>query len=89
YYRNTRRTASTTEPTVELLSDLFLQSGRVCKDPVVVQKAKPARISSDTAPARGKATAGRKAARSSKPQSSRPAAPPPDISGGIGIGGVF
>ncbi|MDX8537549.1 caspase family protein [Mesorhizobium abyssinicae] len=88
YYRNTRRIASTTEPTVELLSDLFLQSGRVCKDPVVVQKAKPARISSDTAPERGKAT-GRKAARSSKPQSSRPAAPPPDISGGIGIGGVF
>ena len=29
YYKNTRRTASMTEPTVELLGDLFLQSGRV------------------------------------------------------------
>jgi len=87
YYKNTRRTASMTEPTVELLGDLFLQSGRVCKDPVVVQRTKPARISSDAAPAGGKAATGRKAARSSKP--SRPAAPPPDISGGIGIGGVF
>ncbi|ANT51883.1 caspase family protein [Mesorhizobium amorphae] len=88
YYRNTRQTASTTEPTVELLSDLFLHSGRVCKDPVLV-KAKPARVSTGLAPARGKAATNRKAGKASKPQASRPAAPPPDISGGIGIGGVF
>jgi caspase domain-containing protein len=87
YYKNTRQAAST-EPTVELLSDLFLHSGRVCKDPVLVQKAKPARVSSDATTARSKATGG-KTARSPKAQSSRPAAPPPDISGGIGIGGVF
>ncbi|CAH2401371.1 caspase family protein [Mesorhizobium ventifaucium] len=87
YYKNTARTASATEPTVELLSDLFLHSGRVCKDPVVVRKIKPAKVASEAAPAR-KAAGSRKAARSQQ-QSSRPAAPPPDISGGIGIGGVF
>lgn len=87
YYRNTRRTASTTEPSVELLSDLFLHSGRVCKDPVVVQRTKPARVSVDAAPARKDATSRRTAPP--KLQSSRPAAPPPDISGGVGIGGVF
>ncbi|GLS38809.1 peptidase C14 [Mesorhizobium tianshanense] len=87
YYKNTARTASATEPTVELLSDLFLRSGRVCKDPVVVRKIKPAKVASEAAPARKKA-ANRKAARSQQ-QPSRPAAPPPDISGGIGIGGVF
>jgi hypothetical protein len=87
YYKNTARTASATEPTVELLSDLFLRSGRVCKDPVVVRKIKPAKVASEAAPAR-KNAANRKAARSQQ-QSSRPAAPPPDISGGIGIGGVF
>ncbi|UVK36971.1 caspase family protein [Mesorhizobium sp. AR10] len=88
YYKNTKRAASTTEPSVELLGDLFLHSGRVCKDPVVVQRAKPTRVSSDAAPVR-KGAASRKTARSAKSQSSRPAAPPPDISGGIGIGGVF
>lgn len=87
YYKNTARTASATEPTVELLSDLFLHSGRVCKDPVVVRKIKPAKVASEAAPAR-KGAGSRKAARSQQ-QSSRPAAPPPDISGGIGIGGVF
>ncbi|TIL31085.1 caspase family protein [Mesorhizobium sp.] len=89
YYKNTARTASATEPTVELLSDLFLHSGRVCKDPVVVRKIKPAKVASEAAPAR-KGAGSRKAARpQQKQQSSRPAAPPPDISGGIGIGGVF
>ena len=86
YYKNTKQIASTTEPTVELLGDLFLHSGRICKDPVVVKKARPARIASDLPPVR-RGTASRKAARQSQP--SPPAAPPPDISGGIGIGGVF
>lgn len=86
YYKNTARTASATD-WVELLSDLFLHSGRVCKDPVVVRKIKPAKVASEAAPAR-KGAGNRKAARSQQ-QSSRPVAPPPDISGGIGIGGVF
>ena len=89
YYKNTKRVASMTEPTVELLGELFLRSGRICKDPVVVKKVKPARIASDAAPVRTKGAASRKTARSSKSESSPPAAPPPDISGGIGIGGVF
>ncbi|WP_292590110.1 caspase family protein [Mesorhizobium sp.] len=89
YNKNTKRTTSSTEPTLELLSDLFLQSGRVCRDPVIAQRTTPAKVSSNPASASGKAATGRKAARSSKPQPSRPAAPPPDISGGIGIGGVF
>lgn len=88
YYKNTKRTASATEPTVELLGDLFLHSGRVCKDPVIV-KAKSATVASDAASIRTKGAASRKTARSPRSQSSRPAAPPPDISGGIGIGGVF
>ncbi|TPK91915.1 caspase family protein [Mesorhizobium sp. B2-4-17] len=88
YYRNTKRAASATEPTVELLGDLFLHSGRVCKDPVIV-KVKPAKVASDAAPLRKKGAASRKTSTPSRSPSSRPAAPPPDISGGIGIGGVF
>lgn len=87
YYRNTNRPAPATEPTVELLGDLFLHSGRVCKDPVIV-KADRSKVPSDAA-ARKKAAAGRKSSPIARSPSARPAAPPPDISGGIGIGGVF
>ncbi|MFA6153357.1 caspase domain-containing protein [Mesorhizobium sp.] len=86
YYRNTNRPAPATEPTVELLGDLFLHSGRVCKDPVIV-KASRSKVASDAA--RKKAAAGRKPSPTQRSPSSRPAAPPPDISGGVGIGGVF
>lgn len=90
YYRNRKMPAASTEPTVELLSDLFLQSGRVCKQPVIIKKVKPASakvklVSDDRAPAGGKT--GKRGAR--KPQGRAPAGPPPDISGGIGIGGIF
>jgi hypothetical protein len=85
YYRNTKQTAST-DPTVEVLSELFLRSGRICKQPVIVKKVR--QVASDANPARGKAASGRNTVkRSASPR--RPAAPPPDISGGIGIGGVF
>ena len=88
YYRNTRQAAAGTEPSVELLGDLFLRSGRICKQPVVVRKVREASVAADK-PARGKATAiGRKPARRAE-TARRPVAPPPDISGGIGIGGVF
>ena len=93
YYRNTKQSAAKSDPSVQLLGDLFLRSGRICKQPVIVKKvrvattdgANPTRRakagnSASTKPAR--AQGGKKAAR-------RPAAPPPDISGGIGIGGVF
>jgi Caspase domain len=84
YYRNTKQTASTTEPTVELLGELFLRSGRICKQPVIVKKVP--KVASDVSPAGSKAAAGRKTV---KRPARKPAAPPPDISGGIGIGGVF
>lgn len=91
YYRNRKMAVSSTEPTVELLSDLFLQSGRVCKQPVII-KAKPetkkVRLASDGDQPSGKAAKAGKRAQKSQ-ANRRPAAPPPDISGGIGIGGIF
>lgn len=92
YYRNTSQPGAGTEPSVELLSELFLRSGRICKAPVAV---KPAKLASQTVrrnDAKAAASTGKKARGTGKrPASaaSRPAAPPPDISSGIGIGGVF
>lgn len=87
YYRNTKQAVPGSAPSVELLGDLFLRSGRICKAPVMVKK-----IASSEAGGRTKAVGkvgrtqgGKTVAR--KP--ARAAAPPPDISGGIGIGGVF
>jgi len=88
YYRNTRQAAATTEPTVELLGDLFLRSGRICKAPVIVKKVKSSTVASDDGSTRTKAAGSKKAGKRSGP-ATKPAAPPPDISGGIGIGGVF
>jgi hypothetical protein len=91
YYRNTRQAVASTDPSVELLSDLFLRSGRICKQPVIVKKVKAATIASeddgDGGSRTGKAGGGKKGG--GKRPVARPAAPPPDISGGIGIGGVF
>ncbi|MER8447191.1 caspase family protein [Mesorhizobium sp. M1066] len=86
YYKNTKQIAPTTEPTVGLLGDLFLRSGRICKQPVIV-KAKPAKVASDNGPSQTGPS--RKAAKRAQAVPQRPIAPPPDISGGIGIGGVF
>ena len=87
YYKNTRQQAASTEPTVELLSDLFLRSGRICKQPVIIKKVKTAVVADDDDGASSVTLGkGKKAGK----RASRPAAaPPPDISGGIGIGGVF
>ncbi|MDW6024110.1 caspase family protein [Mesorhizobium sp. BAC0120] len=87
YYKNTNQQVASTGPTVQLLSDLFLRSGRICKQPVVIKKVKAA-VLADDSEGSNSATAG----KGKKPgkRASRPAAaPPPDISGGIGIGGVF
>ncbi|MBN9077524.1 MAG: peptidase C14 [Rhizobiales bacterium 65-79] len=88
YYRNTRQTGKPAEPSVDLLSDLFLRSGRVCKEPVIV-KPKPTSVAADAddkAPSAGRKPGGRRSAGAAR----RPAAaPPPDIGGGIGIGGIF
>jgi hypothetical protein len=70
---------------VNLLSDLFLRSGRICRQPVAAPRpVKTATMDRGDAAAK-KATAGRKA----RAQRTRPAAPPPDIGAGIGIGGIF
>lgn len=98
YYRNTKQSSATTDPSVQLLGDLFLRSGRICKQPVIVKKVKVATTAgSNPAGRTNKASAANRKAASTKPAraqggkkvSRRPAAPPPDISGGIGIGGVF
>ncbi|MER8461985.1 caspase family protein [Mesorhizobium sp. M1396] len=88
FYKNTKQVASTTDPTVGLLGDLFLRSGRICKQPVIV-KPKPGKVASDAGPSRTKAVSNRKTAKRSQVAPERPAAPPPDIGAGIGIGGVF
>ncbi|MEZ5805115.1 MAG: caspase family protein [Rhizobiaceae bacterium] len=92
YYRNTKQQVASAGPTVELLGDLFLQSGRICKAPVIVKKVKQTNVASDADSRSGASKAGKGAKQRSTKKSSggtRPAAPPPDISGGIGIGGVF
>jgi hypothetical protein len=93
YYRNTKQKVASTEPSVELLGDLFLRSGRICKQPVIVKKTAVASDSSRKVTGKAASQSGGKATkqRSTKRSSggTRPAAPPPDISGGIGIGGVF
>lgn len=91
YYRNTKQAVASTEPTAELLGDLFLRSGRICKEPVVVKKVKAVASNDDgVSPKSTKASSSAKGRKQGKGSTAaRPAAPPPDISGGIGIGGVF
>ncbi len=85
YYRNTKQQAASTDPSVELLGDLFLRSGRICKQPVAVKKTKQPNVASNANPAKSKAKKNSQKSNAAR----RPAAPPPDISGGIGIGGIF
>lgn len=92
YYRNTNRQVASAEPTVQLLGDLFLESGRICKAPVMVKKVKQTNVASGDNGGSGASKAGKGGKQRNGKKSSaasRPAAPPPDISGGIGIGGVF
>jgi hypothetical protein len=90
YYKNTKQAVANTEPTVELLSNLFLRSGRICKQPVIVKKVKSSsRVASGVDSGAAKVGKGKKASSKRAGATSKPAAPPPDISGGIGIGGVF
>jgi hypothetical protein len=93
YYRNTKQPSASTVPTVDLLSELFLRSGRICKQPVIVKKVKASTVASSNSDGGGgggstKAGGSKKGGKRSS-SGGRPAAPPPDISGGIGIGGVF
>jgi hypothetical protein len=86
YLRRTDQNGDALEPSVELLGDLFLRSGRICRQPVAAPKT--ATLSKQSTSSKAKA-----AARDRKPTTARaarrPAAPPPDIGAGIGIGGIF
>jgi hypothetical protein len=94
YYRFSKKTApEELEPTADLYAELaFLPEGkRVCKWKEPVKPPKPVRttsISADDEPAVGRTKAGKGKGKGTK-AAKRPAAPPPDISSGIGIGGVF
>jgi hypothetical protein len=85
YFQRTKQARTSLEPDVNLLSDLFLRSGRICRQPVAAPRpVKTATMDRGDAAAK-KGTAGRKP----RAQRARPAAPPPDIGAGIGIGGIF
>jgi hypothetical protein len=82
------------EPNVDVLGDLFLRSGRICRQPVAAKPVKTATIDRQSsgkskAKAAGRANNDRKQKASGGTARSKPAAPPPDIGAGIGIGGVF
>ena len=87
YLRRTKQEQPTLDPTVDVLSDLFLRSGRICKEPVRVTKT------ATLDKGRKNQTTNRSSSQKTKPtqrsQKQRPAAPPPDIGAGIGIGGIF
>gem|GEM_PF-1554397 len=97
YYRRTKQNVAEQVPSVELLSDLFLRSGRICKQPVAAPK--PVRVSRTTAGNSdegavngkriGKNSAKPKGKNKTTARARQPAALPPDIGAGIGIGGVF
>lgn len=92
YYKITKQNVASTDPTAELLGDLFLRSGRICTQPEVYKKAKPAKVATSDSVSTKKSKSSSSSSKGRKTKSSsasRPAAPPPDISGGIGIGGVF
>ena len=90
YLRRTKQDGVSLDPSVELLSDLFLRSGRVCKQPVAAPKpVRTATISNGDGGNNGKATAKGKGRKTSGKAARKPAAPPPDIGAGIGIGGIF
>ena len=87
YFQRTKQARTSLEPDVNLLSDLFLRSGRICRQPVAAPRPiKTATVDRGNV-ATKKGTAGGKARV--QRQKTRPAAPPPDIGAGIGIGGIF
>ncbi|WP_202306868.1 caspase family protein [Mesorhizobium sp. L-8-10] len=88
YYKNTKQVAAANGPSVELLGDLFLRSGRICKAPVIVKKVRQTDVASQEAGGKPASTRTGNTKRRSSPART-PAPPPPDISSGIGIGGIF
>ncbi|WP_442579506.1 caspase family protein [Mesorhizobium sp. ASY16-5R] len=93
YLQRTNQNQDILEPNVDLLGDLFLRAGRICRQPVAAKPVKTATIDRESAgKSKAKATGrgnDRKQKASGGTARSKPAAPPPDIGAGIGIGGVF
>ena len=86
FYRESGRQPGPMEATVEVLGELYLQPGRVCRAPVRI-------VRNTIAPEAPAAAAHRRGAtrptRAEPPVRAAPAPLPPGISTGIGIGGVF
>ncbi len=87
YLKRTKQNEGVLEPSVELLGDLFLRSGRICRQPVAAPKT--ATLNKQSTGKKTKATTSRADRKPPRTARSRPAAPPPDIGAGIGIGGIF
>lgn len=94
YLQRTKQSQDVLEPNVDVLGDLFLRSGRICRQPVAAKPVKTATIDREPtgkskSKSAGRANNDRKQKASGGTGRSKPAAPPPDIGAGIGIGGVF
>jgi hypothetical protein len=90
YLRRTKQQQASLDPTVDVLSDLFLRSGRICREPVRVTKTATLEGSRKQQTNRASPSGQKKANQpAQRRQTKRPAAPPPDIGAGIGIGGIF
>ncbi len=91
YLRRTKQEQASLDPTVDVLSDLFLRSGRICREPVRVTKTATLEGGQKRQQTNRAASSGQKKAQppAQRSQTRRPAAPPPDIGAGIGIGGIF
>lgn len=87
YLRRTDQNQVSLDPTVDVLSDLFLRSGRICKEPVRVTKTATLDKGRKAQESTNRAS-GQKQKATQRAQK-RPAAPPPDIGAGIGVGGIF
>ncbi|MEM8812620.1 MAG: caspase family protein [Pseudomonadota bacterium] len=98
YYQGKNLPVATEQPSLELLTKLFLDTGRICRQPK--RRVVPASSNNSVATTRTRTQRASRAtsSRSSKGRTTRkrsgttrkkPAALPPDISAGVGIGGVF
>ena len=95
YYRRTKQSYDNTDPNIDLLSKLYLRSGRICPEPVVPREKNQVRKekgSPEKGVAQQKGKGGGKAVAQRAKSGGAPKkaeAPPPDIRSAIGIGGIF
>lgn len=94
YHRRKHLSSTSNAPSIDLLTKLFLDTGRICPEPrrkkPVVKTSnrahkKRAASRSSSRPSKSK----RRSSRSGKKIRKKPAVLPPDISAGVGIGGIF